>query len=486
MRIDSQFLLLRARDVAGSCSSTARTLLHDSGRRRTCTLLLVASLLASHAGPSHAALCGDTNGNGFVTAADARLTLTLAVRNGYDRRGDVAPAGGDGLIRAVDALVTLRSAVNDSFPACSGWIAKRAAVTTAPFDFSSGGFATIALGPDVVTEREVVFRSGALSPDSVVRAPSGTPLVVNRNRYNTLQFLDVEDDDLPTVNECSVADGFNSNPQDVLLYSADEGFVTPYAGSELLVIDPKVLFDPHLDPSCSTIVKSRIDLAAFDDDGVPEMDQMAVAGGKLFVSLQRLDGNHKPTQGFGEVVVIDPVTRSVQKSIALSFANPFAATKGLAVDEFRHLLFVGGPGTIGDVLDDGGIEAIDLETLESAGMLLTGADIGANIFDFVIAGSDRAFAIVADEDSNSVVEIDLAKRKVRKVLLSSTALITDIEMTERGELWVAYRGESKADPPGIRIFRLSNTSVAMDRYDPELTAKPIHVGLAPFTLAFFP
>lgn len=444
----------------------------------------MVSLLALAPLPSAAALCGDTSGDGFLAASDALATLRLAVSGGYDRRGDVMPRrlhdgdeAGDAKLAAGDALETLKAAVESRVPPCHGFTASRVVVTTAPYDFySSAGLAVV----DLATHG-FAFRGGSLAGDAIIRTPQGSPVVVNRHNFNSLQVLDVDDEELPTVKDCSVADGFNSNPQDVVLLSPEKGYVTPYAGPELFVVSPPVLFEPALDPPCKTFLTGRIDLSAFDDDGVPQMDQMATVGDRLFVALQLLDDEvgGLPPKGNGRIAVVDTTTDTVTGSIELSFANPFAETKGLPWDEFQRLLFVGGPGDV-KVLDDGGIEAIDPVTLTSAGVVMTGADIQANIFDYVIVGRRRAFAIVADKLSNSVVELDIGPapgdRAIRKVLLSSTALITDIEMTETGELWVAYRGETFQDPPGLRVF-----DVAIGT---EITEEPIVLGQAPFTLAF--
>ncbi len=453
-------------------------------RRAGRTWCAAALLLACPAVPATAALCGDASGDGFLTATDALATLRLAVAGGYDRRGDVIPrrggaAGqaGDDKLAAGDALEVLKASVESRVPPCRGFTASRVVVTTAPYDFySSAGFAVV----DLATH-EVRFRGGSLAGDAVVRTPLGSPVVVNRHNFNSLQVLDIDDANLPTVKDCSVSDGFNSNPQDVLLVSPDKGYATPYAGPNLFVLSPPVLFEPGLDPSCKTFLTGRIDLSGFDDDGIPQMDQMAVVGGDLFVALQLLDDDvgGLPPKGNGRIAVIDTATDAVKGSIELSFANPFAETKGLPWDEFQQLLFAGGPGDV-RVLDDGGIEAVDPATLSSAGLLITGADIQANIFDYVIVGRRRAFAIVADKQSNSVVELLIGPapedRAIRRVLLSSTALITDIEMSEGGELWVAYRGETFPDPPGLRVFDVTTGS--------EVTPEPIPLGQAPFTLAF--
>ena len=70
---------------------------------------------------------------------------------------------------------------------------------------------------------------------------------------------------------------------------------------------------------------------------------------------------------------------------------------------------------------------------------------------------------------------DLEERRVIRELLRSEALITDIEMTEAGELWVAYRGLTKADPPGIRIFRVTDGA--------ELTVRVQGDGVVPAPVA---
>ena len=461
-------------------------------------LLFALLSLPFTAGTGHAALCGDSGGDGYLTAADALATLKFAVGSGGDRRGDVVPAGGDGLLQASDALKILQSAVAGEVPHCRGATATRAVVSTSDPFFSSGGFAVV----DIAT-RGFHFRGGSIQDDSVVRAPAGLPLVINRKDFNTLQVLDTEVASLPNVKECSVSDGYDSNPQDVLFTSATKGYVTPAGdpnkgkGKNLLVIDPRIVLDPDLDPACSGLITKRIDLSSFDSDGLPEMDQMALIGNDLFVSLQLLDTGLQP-KGPSAVAVIDTVTDTIKGSIPLSFANPFAATKGIPYDEFQGLLFLGGPGKTGLDFDDGGIEAIDPITMTSAGMLLTGEDIDANLYDFVIVGTKRAFAIIANAKTNSVVDINLDTREV-KVVLVSCFPITDIEMTERGELWVAYRGEgeTKADecpkecpeecppgyPAGLRIFNVATgTELTVDGQEGK--PKPIALGQAPFTLAF--
>lgn|GEM_PF-1396941 len=417
------------------------------------------------------ALCGDPSGDGFVLAGDALKILRAAVAGDYDRRADVEPAGGDGKLLAGDALAVLRAAVSGSLLRCAGADQRRVVVSTAAFDFSSAGIATVG-----IDDHQVNWRSGSVGNDSVIRWQGGKAVIVNRKGFDSLQVIDTVQASLPTVKECSVSDGFDSNPQDVLLLSASKGYVTLYAGRKLLVIDPRIL-DPAVDPACSGLIVKRIDLGAFDGDSVPDMDQMVVVDGKLFVSLQRLDP-FPQVSAPGKLAVIDTATDTVVAGVDLSISNPFAATKGLVYDEFQDRIYVSGPGIHADDLSDGGIEVVNPHTMQSEGVLVTGEQLGGDLFDFVLAGSARAYGIVAGATTNSVVEIDLAAGKISDVLLSSIELISDIELTETGQLWVAWREDGAKATPGLRIFRISDNS--------ELTATPIYTGSLPFTLTFAP
>jgi len=107
-------------------------------------------------------------------------------------------------------------------------------------------------------------------------------------------------------------------------------------------------------------------------------------------------------------------------------------------------------------------------------VVATGADLGGDPTDVVIVGSGRAYAIVATADFHvQLVEIDLATKKRGAVLAENDSQMSDIELSENGELWLADRN---CRNPGVRIF-----SIADNR---ELTDEPINPGLGPFSLEF--
>ena len=424
--------------------------------------------------PSVAALCGDLGGDGRVLAVDALATLRAAVNHEYDERVDIRRNGQtDDRVNATDALAVLRAAVGKTIPPCAAATATRAVVATASLFFDSSGIAVV----DLETH-ESVFRPGALYRDSVLRNSDGAVVGINRFGANSLKVFDIDDPNLVTIKECSVSDGFNSNPHDVALFG-NKGYVALYESNELLVIDRNVLEDPAVDPACDSLITGRIDLTALaDSDGLPEMDRVAVVGDRAYVALQTLvHARLFEPAGTAALAVIDTAQNRLAGSIPLALQNPFAETKGLIVGPHRKRLYLGGPGIIFTDLTDGGIEAVDLDTQASLGLLVTGAELGGDLFDFVMVGSQRAYAVVTGADQiNRVLEVDLIQRNTGAELLASREPITDIEMTEDGMLWVAFREDSAEAAPGLRVF-----DVATNR---ETTPQPIFPGNLPFVLIF--
>ncbi len=447
-------------------------------------LLLLSTLLALNAvglllQPTAAwALCGDLSSDGFVTSSDALAALQKAVAGNYDARGDIdSGSGSDSLLLAGDALALLKAAVAGNIPACAAARATHAAVLTASFRFDASGLALIDFD-----SLEVRFRGGVFHRDSVLRTQGGRLFGVNRLGANSIQEIDFTSPELSTLKECSVSGGFGSNTHDLLLLSAQKGYVTAYGGSELLIVDPRSL-DPEVDPACAGMVTGSIDLSALADaDGIPEMDQMTIAEGQVFVSLQTLvHSDFFPPAGAARVAVIDPQRDSVAGFVQLELENPFAETKGLIYLPDAGLVYLGGPGQTFLDFDDGGIEAVDVATLSSKGLLISGAELGGDLFDFVVVGSRRAYAVVAEPGgANVLLEVDLEAGRVTDELIRSSALvdipIADIELNEDGKLWVAFREDLPGSRPGIRIFSIADNS--------EITDEPIFPGDLPFNIVF--
>ena len=111
-----------------------------------------------------------------------------------------------------------------------------------------------------------------------------------------------------------------------------------------------------------------VDLAPFaDGDGLPEMSQLALVDGALFVTVQRLDRRRgfAPT-GSSRMVVVDTATDAVSGEIVLHGGNPFGDASGIGRDPATGHLVIASAGNIFRV-GDGGLERVDPATRTAAG-----------------------------------------------------------------------------------------------------------------------
>jgi hypothetical protein len=140
-----------------------------------------------------------------------------------------------------------------------------------------------------------------------------------------------------------------------------------------------------------------VDLGIFaDSDGIPEQANMAVHEGRLFIQLQRVNFDEPAPFPLpyvavvdldsGQIIDADPAREGVQ---AIELEGTFPKTK-MQVVEQTGKLFV---SATGGFFDQGGIEVIDLDSLQSEGLVIREADdfTGADLGPFLMVGPDRGF-----------------------------------------------------------------------------------------------
>jgi DNA-binding beta-propeller fold protein YncE len=393
---------------------------------------------------------GDCNGDGRMTIDELIIGINIALDNlplsacaQFDGNGD-ARVTIDELIEAVNA-------------ALSGTPQQLAFVVAT--DFQTGSFATVSLDePRTVTPASP---ARVINTDALARAHGGLVYVINRFGADDIQVLDPARN-FATAFQCSTGGG--SNPNDIAFRSGTKAYVALFARSDLLIVNPVARID------CSDFVLGSIDLSAYaDEDGIPEMTQLAIVGDRLYVSLERLT-NFMPA-GPGALVTIDTNTDQVIGEITLTGENPFGQSKGLTVEGEK--LVVTEVGKFG--VNDGGIERVDLLSATAEGFFVTEADLGGDITDFVLISDHLGYAILSQGDfTNALVAFDPTTRMVTQTLMSGGSL-SDVEIDDRGELFVADRNIST---PGVRIFRASDGT--------EITTAPLDLGLPPFDIVFVP
>jgi hypothetical protein len=329
-------------------------------------------------------------------------------------------------------------------------------------DFETGVLSTLTTS---APRRKRQLRTDVFS-DAVVRVTGGHTIVLNRFLADNVQILGRK---LRTRLQCPTGPG--SNPHDVVV-AGTKGYVTRYGGRELWVIDPSAR-------GCGGFRIGTVDLAAHGDaDGLPEMDQMAVVGARLFVTIQRLDRGRGfvPTE-FSSVVVIDTTTDTVVgEPIRLFGRNAFGDASGIAVEPGGRRLAISTPGDIFAV-GDGGIQWVDPDTLAPpTAFFATEDQLGGNVTDFVLVSATRAYAIVQGPDlRNHLVAFDPSSSAPGRKLFSRQGFLPDIALAPDGRLWLA---DQTRPTYGIRILDPSTETF--------LKKRPIDVGLPPFSIGFLP
>ncbi|MCW5893451.1 MAG: hypothetical protein KIT14_23295 [bacterium] len=346
---------------------------------------------------------------------------------------------------------------------CRGSLAGgRAIVVTT--DFETGVLATVGAN----AAHRVRKPATRIHSDAVVRVADGVVFVLNRFLGDNLQRL--EPGSLRTRFQCST--GTASNPHDIAVVAPDKAYVTRYDRAELWIVDPSVGAD------CRGFRRGTIDLRPFaDGDGLPEMSQMAVVDGRLFVAIQRLDRRigFRAT-GPGRMIVIDVASDAVVGEIPLFGANPFGDATGIPRDPATGWLVVSSVGDIYGV-GDGGLERVDPHALRAEGRFYVDEKtVGGNILDFVLLSPTQGYAVVQDGNlKNHLVRFDPSGAAPAVDVYNRQAYLPDIVVGPDGLLWLADQG---LPDPGIRFFDPAT--------DEPLRRRPLRLGLPPFSIGFAP
>ncbi|MHC4697050.1 MAG: YncE family protein [Planctomycetota bacterium] len=218
-------------------------------------------------------------------------------------------------------------------------------------------------------------------PESVLHA-AGDWLYVVSSAEGTVTIIDA--DTWSAVQTHST--GVDSEPLDIAVVSPELAYVTRRSATHLLRLD-----------LTTGATEEVVDLSFLaDEDGVPDMGMMAMHEGRLFVQIRRLgppSGQPVPPAYLAVVdlasetlIDVDPTTEGVQ---AIELEGTAPKYKMQIVPETRRL-FVSASGFF---WDEGGLEMIDLDALQSLGLVLREADglIGVDLLAFVLVAPDRGY-----------------------------------------------------------------------------------------------
>ena len=360
-----------------------------------------------------------------------------------------------------------------------------AGVVVAGTDFQRGaGIANfVVLNPQnlgFITYRNLEL----LSADPVVRAFPGIDpdhvWVVNRLGFDNIQVLDPYHN-FTTSAQFSMGNG--SNPQDILVISPDKAYVTRYESpySDVLIVNPN---------NGKALGKIPLSPFASNPDHLPRPAAMLQVGNRAFIALQNLDATFNWGENqleSGRIVVVDVDTDQVVDAdtatpgmdpIILQTRNPQA----MAYSQLQDLIYVASAGLFVQYHPEwGGLEAVDPNTLASAGVICHGTDpgINGNVVDLALAlpPDPTAFLLVSSLSPNNQFESKVIQVSLTSGLLISNiytaaanALISDIALDSQGFLLIADRWPRR---PALVIYN-STTGEFMD---------PVSLEPPPFSLA---
>ena len=368
-------------------------------------------------------------------ALAAALLLAIAACGGGSSSTD--DADGDGVLDAADLLPGYTLVV-------------AAADFTSPEGRVFAATPAVTVGPDPI------------STDVVLREHGGMVYAINRFGADNIQVLDPAAGFATTV---QYSTGNGSNPHDIAVVAPHRAYVTRNQEATLRVVDPATGDE-----------LGTIDLAALaDGDGLPEMDQMALVGDDLFVTLQRLDqDNFFIPSGPGAVAVIDTTSEQVVASFALQGRNPASR-----LENDGRYLYVATTGDFG--VADGGVERIDPSDATASTTVVSGADLGGDLSELAIAGATKGYVVVSAFDfasgasSNRVVAFNPTTGVILGDVFANNAFLPDIRISPDGAL-LAITDRTPANP-GVLFF---------DTATHGLVAGPIHdpSRLPPSSLVF--
>jgi hypothetical protein len=175
--------------------------------------------------------------------------------------------------------------------------------------------------------------------------------------------------------------------------ASDRAYVTRRDSAQLLRLD--------LETAATLEV---LDLGGFDHPaGIVQIGMMAAHADRLLVQVAIFDAGAAPTAlpaaylavvdvASEQLVDVDPATPGIQ---AIELVGTPAKHK-MQIDEAARDLFVSASGTF---FDEGGLERVDLETLQSTGLVVAEADgnVAADLGSFVLVRPDRGYLVFSTD-----------------------------------------------------------------------------------------
>jgi len=286
----------------------------------------------------------------------------------------------------------------------------------------------------------------------------------SRLSLNNVQILDPSNS-YRTIAEWSTGDG--TNPQDIVV-SGDTAYISLYNPDTVDNLDssgnPGDLIVMDLNTGLISQSISFHDYLNADGDLNADAGPMVLVGSTLYVAIQDLQNDFSQNT-FGKIAVIDTTTNAVTSVITLQGRDPVdlvastTANKLYVADEAPYDFSLGNFDT---TTAYGGLEVIDLSTLQSVA-LLADETLGGYI-ERLASGDKKVFAVASQLDSttfafsSTILSMDEDNTDTSAVsnFVTGSEDVREIVVDSVAQLWVSRRAinatDGSASDPEVDAF----------------------------------
>lgn len=313
-------------------------------------------------------------------------------------------------------------------------------VTESDFSFvGSVALVEVRRGRQLVVNEDLT----SASSDPGLRRSGGAVFVINRLSFDNLQRLDPQ---ARFVTAWQASVGLGANPHDLLWVAAEKLYVTRYEPPFNDVLIASIRGGSSL---------GSIDLRGLAEnrDQTPRADQIALAGGSVFVGLQDIDRTFTRYSA-AKLAVIDPQLDQVVGSIVLPGKNP-GVLRPLVGSDGRPRLYVALAGIFPGLLPQelsGGIAVVDVNNRAFERWALDDDQVGGNIGGFALPRHDLAYVVTSDREFHQrVVAFDPERARVLRTVSETSEFVPEIETDSAGLLAVPDRSFTQ---PRLCLFEI--------------------------------
>ncbi|MFP3976576.1 hypothetical protein [Marinobacter sp. KMM 10035] len=328
-----------------------------------------------------------------------------------------------------------------------------AAIATASSDYLSGEVELAELGKDDISANGGYFPGPS---DITVNAYGENYYLIGKFFIDTIKKVNIKDPAIATWDYSTLAKGAtgSSNPYQLVFVSEQKAYLLRYGASTAWIVNPSAANE-------SEFYTGELDLSAYipqNTTGAPNMSSGVIVGSKLFITLERLGSDYKPTNT-SYVAVFDTTT---DKEIDTDSGNA-EGLEGIALlgrnpTRIEHVeglgLVVVNRGGFSSPFAGTGLDIIDPDTY-TVSPLITDAEITTQINNAVFVSPTQAYVL------NYTGWQDISLQRFNPLAgansLTDVAGLTGgdfrtIDLSPEGTLWI---GDANTSAQGVRIFDTS-------------------------------